>query len=569
LISILKKLKVILTKKDKKYLIFLFLFSLLIAVIETIGISAIMPFISVATDFSIIETNSIYSEIYNFLEFETQKSFVISFGILLIFFYIFRGVINITFIYFLNKFTQGRYHLLAYRLFQNYLGMPYKEFTSKNSSDLTKTVVNEATNLTQLISSSLFLFSELSVLVAIYSIMLYVNWKITLVLTVVLLLNGILMLKTISTRIRKAGVIRADLQKKFYEIVNRSFGNFKFIKLRSNEEEILKEFGVASYGFSNAKKVNATLNQVPKYFLEVIAFSIVVSIVTYLVYQYDDIASILSMVMMFVVALYRLMPSVNRITSSYNQILFLIKSLDIVHNDLMFDTEKLGKEKIELREKIELENISFHYEIGKDVLKEINLEIDRGEKVAFVGESGSGKSTLVDLITGLYKPTSGKVLLDGVELSEENVVSWRREIGYIPQSVYLFDGTVSENVVFGLDVDVNRVDEVLKQARIYEFLQTKEGRDTLVGEGGVKLSGGQKQRIAIARALYSNPSILVLDEATSALDTETETAIMNEIYEVSKGLTLLIIAHRLSTIEKCEKVFKLDSGNLLTKRFFK
>jgi ABC-type multidrug transport system fused ATPase/permease subunit len=263
------------------------------------------------------------------------------------------------------------------------------------------------------------------------------------------------------------------------------------------------------------------------------------------------------------------MPSVNRITSSYNQILFLIKSLDIVHNDLMFDTEKLGKEKIELREKIELENISFHYEIGKDVLKEINLEIDRGEKVAFVGESGSGKSTLVDLITGLYKPTSGKVLLDGVELSEENVVSWRREIGYIPQSVYLFDGTVSENVVFGLDVDVNRVDEVLKQARIYEFLQTKEGRDTLVGEGGVKLSGGQKQRIAIARALYSNPSILVLDEATSALDTETETAIMNEIYEVSKGLTLLIIAHRLSTIEKCEKVFKLDSGNLLTKRFFK
>ncbi len=569
MISILKKLKVILTKKDKKYLIFLFLFSLLIAVIETIGISAIMPFISVATDFSIIETNSIYSEIYNFLEFETQKSFVISFGILLIFFYIFRGVINITFIYFLNKFTQGRYHLLAYRLFQNYLGMPYKEFTSKNSSDLTKTVVNEATNLTQLISSSLFLFSELSVLVAIYSIMLYVNWKITLVLTVVLLLNGILMLKTISTRIRKAGVIRADLQKKFYEIVNRSFGNFKFIKLRSNEEEILKEFGVASYGFSNAKKVNATLNQVPKYFLEVIAFSIVVSIVTYLVYQYDDIASILSMVMMFVVALYRLMPSVNRITSSYNQILFLIKSLDIVHNDLMFDTEKLGKEKIELREKIELENISFHYEIGKDVLKEINLEIDRGEKVAFVGESGSGKSTLVDLITGLYKPTSGKVLLDGVELSEENVVSWRREIGYIPQSVYLFDGTVSENVVFGLDVDVNRVDEVLKQARIYEFLQTKEGRDTLVGEGGVKLSGGQKQRIAIARALYSNPSILVLDEATSALDTETETAIMNEIYEVSKGLTLLIIAHRLSTIEKCEKVFKLDSGNLLTKRFFK
>jgi ABC-type multidrug transport system fused ATPase/permease subunit len=563
LIDVFKKLGVILTKRDKRYLLSLFIFSLFITLIETVGISAIMPFISVASDFSLIETNRYYSDVFHYFGFTSEIDFVITFGVVLIGFYLFRGVINITYFYFLHTFSQGRYHLLAYRLFQNYMGMPYRDFTNRNSSNLTKTIVNEATNLTQLMTSTLFLLSELSVLIAIYSLMLFVNYKITLLLTLILFINGILMVKTISSRIRKAGVIRADLQKNFYEIINRSFGNFKLIKLRSNENDILKEFGESSYGYSKAQRTNATLNQVPRIFLEAIAFSIIVFIVTYLVYKYEgNVVSLLSMVTMFVIALYRLMPSVNRITNSYNQIQFNLKSLQIVHNDLMFDTEDMGDRKLEFREEIELNSVSFHYEEGKDVLKKIDLQISKGEKIAFVGESGSGKSTLVDIIIGLYRPTSGEVVIDGEPISDENIKSWRKEIGYIPQSVYLFDGTVAENVAFGSEIDRERVDNALKQAKIWDFLQTKEGRDTFVGEGGIKLSGGQKQRIAIARALYLNPSILVLDEATSALDSETETLIMDEIYDVSRDKTLIIIAHRLSTIERCEKVYRLDGGEI-------
>ena len=192
----------------------------------------------------------------------------------------------------------------------------------------------------------------------------------------------------------------------------------------------------------------------------------------------------------------------------------------------------------------------------------ISLKIYKGDKVAFIGESGSGKSTLVDLIIGVYKPQNGQISIDGVALSSENIKSWRKKVGYIPQTIYLFDGTVGENVAFGHEYDEAKIIEALKKANIYDFLLLKEGINTKVGDGGIQLSGGQKQRIGIARALYSDPEVLVLDEATSALDNETEAKIMDEIYEVSAHKTLIVIAHRLSTIERCNKKFKIINGKL-------
>jgi ATP-binding cassette subfamily B protein len=277
-----------------------------------------------------------------------------------------------------------------------------------------------------------------------------------------------------------------------------------------------------------------------------------------------DISWAFGLLSMFVLGLYRLMPSVNRVLSSYNQILFNLQSLEIVHNDLIYEAEDLEDEGIEFAKTIELEKLSFSYIEGKEILKDIDLVIRKGEKIAFTGESGSGKSTLVDLIIGLYRPLRGTISVDGEILGEKNVKSWRRKIGYIPQAIYLFDGTVSQNVALGENADEQKMIDVLKQADIWDFLREHhEGLDTKVGEGGVKLSGGQKQRIAIARARYSDPEVLVLDEATSALDNETEAKIMDEIYKVSEGKTLIIIAHRLSTIEGCDKIYRLEKGRIV------
>jgi ATP-binding cassette subfamily B protein len=561
---LINKLRSLLTKRDKQFLLGLLFFSIIISVIETVGISVIMPFIAIATDFTLIHTNEYYSYAYKLFEFDKDVSFVISFGIILIFFYIFRSAINLLYFYLLNRFTQGRYHLLAYRLFENYMGMPYRDFITKNSSTLTKSIVNEASNLTALISAVLFMMSEVFIVIFMYIMMLYVNYKITFLLTAILFLNAILMIKTVSVKIKKAGVIRANMQKKFYEIINKSFGNFKLIKLNSNDKKMLDDFSKVSFEYANANITNLTLQQIPRLFLEAVGFGIIVFIITFLVWKYENsVANVLALISMFVLALYRLMPSINRIMGSYNQILFYHKALDIVHNDLLYDSENLGEDSISFNQKITVENLYFEYEEEKPILKNINLVIDRGSKIGFIGESGSGKSTLVDIIIGLYRPKIGKLLSDNNIIDNNNIKFWRSKIGYIPQSVYLFDGTVGENVAFGLEYNSDRVDSVLKKAKIYDFLNTKEGQKTLVGEGGVMLSGGQKQRIAIARALYSNPEILVLDEATSALDDETERHIMNEIYDISEDKTLIIIAHRLSTLDRCEIVYKLEEGRLI------
>lgn len=561
--SIVGKLKSLLTKRDKHFLFGLLIFSIFIAIIETVGISAIMPFISVANDFSLIEKNEYYNYFYQLLNFESEIDFVIIFGLVLILFYIFRSGINLLYFYLLSRFTQGRYHLLAYRLFQNYMGFSYHSFIKRNSSELTKSIINEANHLTSLISAVLFMLSEIFVIIFIYSMMLYVNYKITLLITLILGVNALLLTKTVSKKIKRAGIKRADFQKRFYEIINSSFGNFKLIKLQSNEEKILSKFGEASFGYARANITNATLQHFPRLFLEALGFSIVAFIVIFIVWKYSsDISSTMALISMFILGLYRLMPSVNRIMSSYNQIVFLSKSLDIVHSDLMYDIENLGDKKLEFKSKIVLNSIYFEYEEGKSILKNLNLEIEKGEKIAFIGESGSGKSTLVDLIIGLYRPVNGEVKVDNTLLSDSNIKSWRAKVGYIPQSVYLFDGSVGDNVVFSREYSESRLIEVLKQANIWEFLKKKEGLNTKVGEGGIMLSGGQKQRIAIARALYGNPEILVLDEATSALDSETESKIMEEIYKVSSNKTLIIIAHRLSTIESCDRVYELESGKI-------
>lgn len=560
----IQKLRSLLTRKDKQFLLGLLFFSILISIIETAGISVIMPFIAVATDFSIIHTNEYYNQVYRILDFNNDVTFVIAFGVILIFFYIFRSVINLLYFYTLNRFTQSRYHLLAYRLFENYMALPYKEFAKRNSSTMTKSIINEAVNLTNLISAVLFMISEIFIVVFLYTIMLYVSYQITFLLTIVLVINAILMIKTISIKIKKAGIIKTEVQKKFYEIINRSFGNFKLIKLQSNDKDILKDFRDASSIYAKSNIINMTLQQMPRLFLEAIGFSIIISIITYLVWKYEgDISHVLSIVSMFVLALYRLMPSVNRIMNSYNQILFYHKSLDIIHNDLMYDIEELGEEKVLLTKEIVIKDLNFEYEDNKPVLRDINLTIKKGSKIAFIGESGSGKSTLVDIIIGLYKPKDGKIKSDDIYINDSNIKSWRSKIGYIPQSVYLFDGTVGENVAFGSIYNKQKINEVLKKSKIYDFLNIKEGQNTLVGEGGIMLSGGQKQRIAIARALYTDPEILVLDEATSALDDETEKQIMDEIYSISGDKTLIVIAHRLSTLNRCEKTYKIVNGKIV------
>lgn len=560
----LTKLFSILTKQDKRFFLFLVVFSVIISFIEMVGISAVLPFITIASDFDAIHSNEYIEKIYNYFHFTNDIDFIFIAGVFLVSFYIFRSVVNFIYLHLVARFSKGRYRLIAYRLFENYLGISYRLFIEKNISELNKTIITEANHLTALLYGMMVLISEFFVFIFIYGMMLYVNWMMTLLISLVLVFNAILLIMTVSRAIKKAGIEREEHERKFFEIIQSNLGNFKMLKLISCTKPILNSFDTAAKGYTSANIKNDTLTHAPRLFLEALGFGIIISLITYIVFKnQSDISNSMAMISMFILGLYRLMPSANRMLTGYNQIIYFRSSLDIIHNNLMYDTEDLKDTPVCFDSEINLKDISFEYKEGKSVLENININISKGDKVAFIGESGSGKSTLIDLILGLYRPKSGIITIDNISLDESNIKAWRDKVGYIPQSIYLFEGTVLENVAFGREYNEEKAIKVLNQANIMDFLNSHhEGIHTMVGDGGIKLSGGQRQRIAIARALYNNPEILVLDEATSALDTDTEAKIMEEIYKISDNKTLIIITHRLSTIKECKKIFKIVNKKL-------
>ncbi|EOA4272419.1 ABC transporter ATP-binding protein [Campylobacter coli] len=559
----LKKLFFILSKEDKNFLFFLLVFSVFVSFIETFAISLVMPFITLASDFSYFDRNKYLIQLKDYLALPVFE-IIVYFGVVLIVFYVLRALLNSYYFHLLARFSKGRYHAIAYKVFAKFLNTDYENFTQKNQSEILKSITGEVYNLSTMISSFLLMMSEIFVVLLLYTLMLLVNYKITLFLSLFMIINAFILIKVLSPIVKKAGLKREEAMKNFFEILNTNLNNFKLIKLKTKEDGVLNLFKTQSEIFAKANITNESVSAMPRIYLEGVGFCVLVFIVVFLVFKnQSDISGILATISIFVLALYRLMPSANRIITSYHDLLYYRSSLDIIYQILKQKEESLGEEKIDFDKELRLENLSFGYKDKKNLFTCLNLSIKKGEKIAFIGESGCGKSTLVDIIIGLLSPREGRVLVDKNELNMKNVKNYRQKIGYIPQNIYLFNDSIAKNISFGDEVDEEKLQRVIKQANLEHFVKNlPQGVQTKVGDGGSNLSGGQKQRIAIARALYLDPEILVLDEATSALDTESEARIMDEIYKISKDKTMIIIAHRLSTITRCDSIYRLEHGKL-------
>jgi ATP-binding cassette subfamily B protein/ATP-binding cassette subfamily C protein len=557
--SIPWKLNQLLERKRKFYLIILFFMSILLSLIETAGVSVVMPFISIASNPEILDSGR-YKYFYDLLGFADKNKFIIAFGFGIILFYLFRSIYNIFYSYSINKFSLGTYRYFASRIFKTYLALPYKLYVYKNPSVMGGIVATEANNLSTFLLHFLQIFSESITVLMLYIFMVMVNWQITLVLTAILILIIFVVFFTLIRASKKLGESRYRANVRLNRTISETFRNFKFIKLKGNQEEIFKTFRSSTETMSHTSIISSTLGSIPKNILENLGFSLLIAVVCYILWRYNSAAMVIPVISMYALALYRMLPSINRILGYFNAIAFLQKSLHLIYDELQLEVDNEGQQDVVFNHSIQCKNIWFRYLKGNDVIKNISLEIKRGEKIAFTGESGSGKTTMVDIIIGIYRPLKGQLLVDDVLIDNNNIRSWRSKIGYIPQDIYLFDGTVAENITFGSDHNNEKIIEVLKKAKMWSCLETKEGLHTRVGEGGLQLSGGQKQRIGIARALYNDPEVLVLDEATSSLDDETEAQIMNEIYDVSGSKTLIIIAHRLSTVKRCDRQIRIEDG---------
>ena len=516
-----------------------------------------MPFITLATNPQLIFENAYTRFFYDWLGFENAVNFLVFFSGFLIVFYVFRAIYNVAYSYVLNRFAFRKYHFFAYRLFCKVVELSYIDFTNRDMDAIRRNITQESLKVSHYIQNLLNICSESITIILMYVLLLFVSWKMTLVLTLFLVANVILIINTISKNIQKQGAINAQMGKAVLSIISKALGNFKIIKLKGIQQIILNDFDSASKKRVDSEIKFQVLAPLPRFILESLGLCILIAAVAYILIHNNSAASVIAIISMYALALYRILPALNRILFSYNTMKFNKKGLEIVYENLLYHTEYEDNEPIAFTREIALKNVSFAYKEGKNVINDFSLTIKKGEKIAFIGESGAGKSTLIDLIIGIYKPQSGEIRIDDILLDNHNLRAWRKKIGYIPQNIFLFDGSVAENIALGETIDENRVIECCKRANIWEFLRENDGINTRVGDNGIKLSGGQRQRIAIARALYDNPEILVLDEATSALDSQTEECIMEEIYNIAKDKTLLVIAHRLSTIERCERVVRI------------
>lgn len=572
-----KKLLSIFNKREKRNFLFLFILMVLAAVFETIGIGLIVPFVSIVTDPLKIHEIVVLSKIYEFFQFHSTTVFLIFATICLMLVFVGKNLYLILFYYLQYRFLFNQQVLKSQQLLKVYLTKPYEFHIQRNSSDLLRNVNSEVSRaFNQVIIPGFVVATEILVLVCILTLLFILQPLATLFSLLILGISVSLFLKKFRTKISVLGGIQQNANSQMIKWINQGLGASKEVKVSGKEEFFINAFTEHSKLFANSQCQYQLLYQVPRMFIETIVVATILLMMLLIILRGNDTPTLLSIIALFALAAFRLMPSITRLVSAVTMIKYNYPALEVIYEDLIDKSivennsniniiqQQLNKK--EFKHSIKLENIYYRYPNQTTYnISDISLEIPIGKSVAFIGKSGAGKTTIVDLILGLLEPDKGKILVDGKELKEQYTL-WQQKIGYIPQSVNLLDDSIRRNVAFGINNDkINDelVWQALKDAQMKEFVENlPDGLDTFVGERGVRLSGGQRQRIGIARALYHDPEIIFLDEATAALDNETEKEIMKAIDGLKGQKTIIIIAHRLSTIENCDIVYELHEGEL-------
>jgi ABC-type multidrug transport system fused ATPase/permease subunit len=375
--------------------------------------------------------------------------------------------------------------------------------------------------------------------------------------------------------LRRIGGDRARANRERYKVAQEALGGIKDLKVLGLEEGYMKTFQAPALKFARSLASNQIVAQTPQYVLQGLAFGgIVVILLVLLSAEERDINGALPILALYAFAGLRLLPALQKVYQATTKLRYSGPAVEALHADLM-DTAHLEmtggpdaerRPVIHLREELKLDHITYSYpQAEMPALTDLVLAVPARTTVGLVGATGGGKTTVVDVILGLLAPQKGALLIDGVAIDGACVRAWQRNIGYVPQQIFLIDDTVAGNIAFGLeDVDMQAVVHAARIAGLHDFVtqDLPEGYQTLVGERGIRLSGGQRQRIGIARALYRDPDVLVFDEATSALDNITEKAVMGAVHNMAHKKTIILVAHRLSTVQACDKIFLLDRGQI-------
>lgn len=585
MVRVTRKILHIMTRAQRRFIIILAFMMLIGGLAESLSVSLIIPLIT-----AIMNTDTWRDTWYaGFI----CKSFYITNHIqyisLLIIVIICIFVLKNVYLLFeirtqLRFISKSRYNMQK-ELMKHYLAMPYEFYLHAQSGEIVRIIGEDSAQSFVLLTNILYFYTDLFVSIMLGVTIFIISPLLAIEISIILLLELMFISKLIKPRMQKEGEISRFNGALALKWILQSIQGIKSIKVAKKEEYFSDTYNHYAEKVVDAQCNNGILANIPKLVIESVTISAVMLLILFMALTGRNVVEIVPQLSGFVVAAMKLLPSINRISSSINQVPFsegaldniikVIESENIYHDGLEDIEQKSRKGspdsvRMDSFHSLKLQNVSFSYNRGNDlILKNIDMIVLSGQSVGIIGPSGAGKTTTIDIILGLLRPQNGEILINGIRM--DNVLSsWRDNIAYIPQNIFLIDDTIRNNVVFGKftdDEEDEKVWNALREAQMEEFIKSlPEGLDTVVGEQGIRLSGGQKQRIGIARALYPDPFVLFFDEATSALDNDTESAIMESINHLKGQKTLIIIAHRLSTIENCDVIYKVENGHISKER---
>lgn len=572
--SFLKVFKV-LTPKQMRICWALIIMMVFIAAFEAVGIGLLYPLITIIGDAEFLEHHQKIAEIVGIFGIRTHRALIFFASISLFIFYVlknalilFQGKLQIAF----SLKNQMDY---TKRLYKFYMNKPYLYHVNTNISIISRNISTGGTIIfSDILINTLVIITNIITIFIIWFFLLFIDWLTAICIAFVMGPVILLILNFFRKKIGHYGDIQNKSLAKISKWVNQGFFSVKETKVMQREQFFVNQFDKTYAEYADSQKNFLFINRFPKSIIELTTIGGILLLIAFKMVLNSDPAALIPTLGVLALAAVRMMPCINQIVGLFNQIKFKMPLFNEMYDDILAvknlkakDEQNLftkAADKINFSSNIQVKNLCFAYpEKDKFVLDNVSFEIPKGKFVGIVGPSGAGKTTFVDILLGLLPPTKGEILVDGKNIYD-NVSGWLNNIAYVPQSIYLIDGSIRENIAFGVapeDVDDKKIEKVLKMAELYDFVQSLDQKEfTSCGDQGAKLSGGQRQRIGIARALYNEPNVLVLDEATSALDNETEKQITSTILKLKGQITIIAIAHRLTTLEDCDFKIKFENG---------
>lgn len=581
LVQTFKKLFSLLTLKEFKSAVWLMLMMLFTALLDTIGVASIVPFIAVLSNPEVIQTNSILNTMFQILIIfgvKNNQQFLFTLGVLVFILLITSLFFRAFTTYKQHKFAHMNEYSISKRLVEGYLRQPYTWFLNNHSADLGKTILSEVEKIIGGgIKPMMELISKTTITIALLTLLFLTDPKLTMIVALSLGVTYGLIFYIVRKYLKKIGKERLKKNQLRFMAISEAFGAVKEIKFGNLEETYIERFSEPSKIMAHNQLWAVTIASIPRFILEAVAFGGILLTILYLMLQTGNFNGALPIITLYVFAGYRLIPALQAIYASLTALTFVGPSLDKLIEDIKnFKPFNKNQDQniVSFNERVVLKNVHYSYpNTSKTALNDISLNIPEKTIVGLIGSTGSGKTTMVDIILGLLEAHKGTLEVDGQIITKHNSRSWQRSIGYVPQHIYLADENISANIAFGVsskDINQEDVEKASKIANLHDFVinELPEKYQTTIGERGVRLSGGQRQRIGIARALYHSPKLLILDEATSALDNTTEQAVMDAINNLRKDITIILIAHRLNTVKNCDIVFKIEKGQIVEQGTF-